>query len=138
MAWSFGLFVVAVRVVFNEEKGWHGGTDIAGSTDHLPLVEKIAGFAAGKTAEKIFNCPAHETAWLKDFGEIAALLKANGISQEELWPRIADAGATVRAILETHRDKVLKLTARLVERGHVDAAEFLRLMNGETETSQAN
>ena len=102
------------------------------------LSKKLLVLLPVRPPKRSLTAQAHETAWLKDFGEIAALLKANGISREELWPRIADAGATVRAILETHRDKVLKLTARLVERGHVDAAEFLRLMNGETETSQAN
>ena len=33
-----------------------------------------------------------------------------------------------RAYLETDKSKVVKLAARLVERGGVDAAEFLRLM----------
>ena len=36
-----------------------------------------------------------------------------------------------RAYLETHKSKVVKLAARLVECGSVDAAEFLRLMNNE-------
>jgi hypothetical protein len=34
-----------------------------------------------------------------------------------------------RDLLEINRDKVIKLAERLVERGHVGADEFLRLMD---------
>jgi hypothetical protein len=126
--------VLAVRVTFSEEKGWHGGTDtLKGSADHLqhgsgPILR------AGKIAEEFFDCPAHQKAWLGGFfGEISALLDRNGIRHErDLWLRIAEADERARAILQSHRDKALKLIDRLVECGRVERPEFLRLMNGET------
>ena len=55
---------------------------------------------------------------------------------QSLWDelkaeKLLAADARVRIILEQHRDKALKLINRLVEYGRVNAAEFLRLMNGE-------
>jgi hypothetical protein len=128
---SFSVPVAAVRVAFNEEVGWHGGTDLPnGSDDHLHYMDRITILRAGKTAEEFFDCPAHEKAWLRDFGEISTLLDRNEILHE-LWSRIDLADARVRVILEQHRDKALKLINRLVEYGRVNAAEFSRLMNGE-------
>jgi hypothetical protein len=56
----------------------------------------------------------------------------NGVSEEEHGPALRDEGYNcARAYLETHKSKVVKLADWLVERGSVDAAAFLRLMNGE-------
>jgi hypothetical protein len=134
VAFSFNLPVLAVRVTFSEEKGWHGGTDTPkGSAYHLHYMDQVTILRAGKTAEEFFDCPAHQKAWLGDFGEISALLDRNGIRHErDLWLRIAEADERARAILQNHRDKALKLIDRLVECGRVDRPEFLRLMNGET------
>ena len=73
-----------------------------------------------------------EQAWRHDLGKISELLNANEIPQEEHWSRITEACECARLILETHRDKALKLVDRLVECGRVERSEFLHLMNGET------
>ena len=87
MAWSFKLPVVAVYVTWSEERGWYGGTDIPEeSRAHLHFMNELVILDAGKTGEEVFECPAHETAWLDDFWKMHELLNANGISQEkERW-----------------------------------------------------
>jgi hypothetical protein len=128
---SFGLPVVAIQVLYTEEKDWHGRTNGA-PVDHLPVKDQVLNHAAGKAAEEFFECPAHERAWFKDFLEIASLLNRNGIPEDEIWPRIDEAKERARTILQRYRDKALKLTDRLVEHGLVDAADFDRLMDGGT------
>jgi hypothetical protein len=125
--YSFGLDVSAIRVLYSEEKDWHGCTD-ATPVDHLPVNDQILNYAAGKAAEEFFECPAHKFAWCLDFGEISSRLERNGIPADELWPRIDQAKACARIILEKHRRQARKLIDRLAEYGHVDASQFLRLM----------
>lgn len=137
VAWSFKLPVVAVYVACSEAKGWYGGANVpAGSDAHLHFMDQVVILAAGKTGEKVLACPAHEPAWLDDLWKMHERLNANGISQEkERWSRITEACERARLILETHRDKALKLVDQLVECGRVERPEFLRLMNGETSQS---
>ena len=128
VAWSFDLTVTAVRVAFTEEKGWHGSTETGGSDDHLPLIDRAAVWAAGYTAENVFDCPAHQTAERADLGQIATLFVAHGIPEQEHPALRAKANKCAEAILKTHKDKIFKLTERLVERGRVDRPEVLDLM----------
>ena len=130
VAFSLSVPVVAVRVSYSEVPGWHGGTDTL--TDHLDYMDRVTILMAGRAAEEVFSCPAHETAWLHDLGQIAALLRANGVPEEAHPSLIIEGDERARAILERHRDKVHKLIDRLVECGRVERPEFLRLMNGET------
>jgi hypothetical protein len=134
VAFSFGVPLLAIWVTFTEKKGWHGGADRGpeGSVEHLHYMDQVTIFRAGKTAEMFFDCPAHERAWLRDFGEISALLNRNGIHEHELWSRISEADERARPILKAHREKALELIDRLVECECVEGPEFLRLMNGET------
>jgi hypothetical protein len=129
-AFSFGVPVTAVWVAFSSEKGWHGATDTPpGSANHLPCKDRITLLIGGKAAEEFFDCPAHQDAWLLDFGEIASLLNRNEVPSSELWPRIDEGKAHARAIFEKYRDQTLRLTDRLVDRSRVDDVEFLRLMS---------
>jgi hypothetical protein len=129
VAHSYGVPVQAIWVAFNGEE-WHGGTDRPeGSEAHLHYMKQAAIFRAGKTAEEFFDCPANDRAWLRDFGEISSLLNRNGVLHE-LWSQIAEADELARPILETYRDKALKLIDRLVECGRVERPELLRLMDG--------
>ena len=131
MAFSFEVPVVAVRVTFSEEKGWHGGTDRPeGAEDHLPYTDQVTILRAGKTAEEFFDCPAHEYAWCDDLGKIAVLLNANGVPEHEHWALINEARERARPILETYRDKALKVIDRLVECGRVEGSEFVRFPRG--------
>jgi hypothetical protein len=66
---------------------------------------------------------------LHDLGEIASLLDRMGMS-EEREARIAEGKARAGLILEEHREQAFRLVACLVEHGHVDEAEFLRLRSG--------
>jgi hypothetical protein len=108
---------------------WHGGTDTR--TDHLYYKDRVAILIAGRAAEEVFNCPAHETAWRLDLAQIGVLLNANGIPEGEHWALVTEACERSRAILESHRDKTLKLIDRLVERRRVERFEFLRLMTSQ-------
>ena len=132
VAWSFALPVEEIYVVFDDLKGWFGGTDIsAGSDSKLSLNDQITNLAAGKTGEEVFACSAHEKSWLQDLGRVYKLLCGNNIPEEEHWSRIKVACDRASPILETHRHKVLKLIDRLAERGRVERSEFLQLMNRE-------
>jgi hypothetical protein len=82
------------------------------------------------TVEDGFNCPEDLWASLHDLGEIDSLLHRMGMS-EEREVRIVEGKARVRIILEEHREQVLRLVTCLVEHGHVNEPEFLRLMSGE-------
>ena len=99
-------------------------------TDHLPWKDQIMLRIAGMAAEEFFNFPEDPRASLHDRGEIARCSTASGMS-EEREARIAEGNARARIILEEHREQALRLVACLVEHGHVNEPEFLRLMSGE-------
>ena len=128
VAYSFNLQVESVYVRCEEAKGWYGGTKMS-SPKYLSISDQVVNRAAGKAAEELFNCPAHERAWLHDFGEISSLLNRSGLPADELRPRIDEGKERARAILEKYRDQALRLTNRLVECGRIDGIEFTRLMN---------
>jgi hypothetical protein len=132
VAWSFGLPVEAIYVIFDDVKGWYGGTNIPAKSDvDLPLMDQLTSLAAGRISEGVFDCTAHETAWLQDLGQIYERLSANNVPEGEHWAHIKAACDRARPILETHRDKALKLVERLVNTGWVKRSEFLRIMIGE-------
>ena len=129
VAFSLGVRVVAVSIFFTEKKGWKGDTKTEG-TDHLPWRDQIMLRIAGRAGEELFNCAEDTWASLHDLGEIASLLDRMGMSDER-DAHIAESKARVRIILEEHREQALRLVACLVEHGHVNEPEFLRLMSGE-------
>jgi len=129
VAFSLGVRVVAVSVFFTEKKGWKGDTKTEG-TDRLSWEDRITMRIAGKAAEEFFNCPEDLWASLHDLGEIDSLLARMGMN-EEREARIAEGKAHARIILEEHREHALRLVACLVEHGHVNEPEFLRLMSDE-------
>ena len=132
VAFALGMQVVAVRVVFTEDKDWHGSTDtLEGAADQLNWEDRITMRIAGKAAEELFDCPADPLASLHDRGEIASLLNRMGKSDDEHEVHIAAGKTRARIILQQHRERALRLTGHLVEHGRIDEAEFRRLMNDE-------
>jgi hypothetical protein len=129
VAFSLGVRVVAVSVFFTEKDGWKADTKTEG-TDHLPWQDQIMLHIAGKAGEEFFNCPEDVWASLRDLGEIDSLLDRMGMN-EEREARIVEGKARVRSVLEEHHERALRLVACLVERGHVNEPEFLRLMSDE-------
>lgn len=129
VAWSLGLLVQAVRVSDDDASG---GAEIGGA-DQLPLIEHIAVCSGGIAAEAVFGHLTHDLAFFDDHARICDLLEDAGISEEDGQGKARrDEGYDfARARLETHRNSVIRLADRLVERGHVDGPEFLRLVNGE-------
>jgi hypothetical protein len=97
---------------------------------HICPKPNVPPLSSGMAAEEFFNCPEDPRASLHDRGEIASLLDRMGMS-EEREARIAEGNARARIILEEHREQALRLVACLVEHGHVNEPEFLRLMSGE-------
>ena len=131
VAFALDVRVVSVRVVFTEEKGWHGGTDTPeGAADQLSWEDRITMRIAGKAAEELFDCPADPLASLHDLGEIDSLLNRMGMSDER-EARIAAGKARARIILQQHRERALRLIGHLVDHGRIDEAEFKRLMSDE-------
>jgi Zn-finger nucleic acid-binding protein len=128
VAYSFNLHVESVYVRFEEAKGWYGCAKTS-SPEYLSISDQVVNSAAGKAAEEYFNCPAHEGAWLHDFGEISSLLNRSGLPDDELWPRIGEGIERARDILKKYRNEALMLTNRLAECGRIDGIEFTRLMN---------
>ena len=128
VAWALGLPVMTICVRIGDAGG---GTEV-GPADHLSLIEQVAVCSAGSAAEEVFECSAHELASFNDHVTVLKLIETNGVSEAEYGPTLRDEGYNcARAYLESHKSKVVKLAARLVECGSVDAAEFLRLMNNE-------
>lgn len=74
--------------------------------------------------------PADPKASFHDMLEVDSLLNRMGISPER-EARIEEGKARAAIILEGHREHALKPIAHIVERGHVNEPEFLRLMYGE-------
>lgn len=65
-----------------------------------------------------------------DMNKVREILESNGIPEGAEALSYRDKGyQCARDLLEINRDKVIKLAERLVERGHVGADEFLRLMD---------
>jgi hypothetical protein len=79
--------------------------------------------------ENVFDCPAQETGDRFDPGQIATLFTAHRIPEQEHPALRTKANKCAEAILETHKDKVFRLTERLVECGDVDRPEFWDLMS---------
>jgi hypothetical protein len=129
VAFSLGVRVVAVSVFFTEKDGWKADTKTEG-TDHPPWQDQIMLHGAAKAGEEFFNCPEDVRASLRDLEEIDSLLDRMGM-REEREARIVEGKARARIILDEHREQALRLVARLVEHGHVNEPEFLRLMSGE-------
>jgi hypothetical protein len=128
VAFWLGIRVVAVSVIFTEERGWYGKTVTEGTPDLWE--NQIMLLMAGKAAEKVFNCSA-DRAWLHDAGTVDSLLDRMGMTREEREARIDEGKDRARLIVEGNREQALRLVAYLVEHGHVKEPEFLRLMHGE-------
>jgi hypothetical protein len=128
VGWALGLHVGISRVFHDDAKGWKGDTQIADAS-YLSLIGQIAVRAAGYTAERVFQCPAHERAADGDNAEIYLLLRAAGISEQDHPARIAEGNSIARTHLEAHKGKAIVLAERLAKCGHVDdVSEFLRSM----------
>jgi hypothetical protein len=95
VAFWLGIRVVAVSVIFTEERGWYGKTVTEGTPDLWE--NQIMLLMAGKAAEKVFNCSA-DRAWLHDAGTVDSLLDRMGMTREEREARI-DRARTVPASL---------------------------------------
>ena len=128
VAWSLGLPVRAVRVSDDASGG-----ALIGDADQLPLIEQIAICSGGIAAESLFGNPTHELAGFNDRLMIFHLLEGTGISEEDGQgeARREEGYNFACARLERHRNKVIALAERLIESGHVDRTEFLRLMQRE-------
>jgi hypothetical protein len=64
--------------------------------------------------------------------KIFELFESYEVSEEERGPALREEGYNCAcALLEAHKSKVIAVAERLVEKGSVDASEFLRLMYGE-------
>jgi hypothetical protein len=129
VAESVGIPIEAIHVTFTEEKGWYGYNESKESDCHLPFTDRITILIAGKTAEEVFERPAHDKAWGDDAGKIALLLLNNEIPETEHCTQINNAKERARPILESQRQKVLDLTDWLFRHGNIYRSEFLRLMD---------
>jgi hypothetical protein len=131
VGWAFGVEVSGCRVFYDDAKGWKGETDASlAQVGQLPLLKRIAFFAAGYTAERVFQCPIlHDRAADADNKEIYLALMDKGIAEDDHPARIAESERIARRHLKAHSVGVMTLAGRLTECGHVNnASEFLRLM----------
>jgi hypothetical protein len=125
VAWSFGLRVERISVLRDDASG----STQTEPADHLRLVEQIAVWAAGYTAENTFGYRTHDLAAFSDHNRIHILLQDNGIEEGPKAEALRLQGAEcARSRLQAHNLKVIRLAERLMRVGFVDAAEFLQLM----------
>ncbi len=126
VAWALSIRVVAIHVRADDHSG---GTQMS-STEHLSRIEKIAVHYAGYVAERVFDAKTHEHG---PFDDRLMILNLLAEVPDNKHTAFKDAGYNLaRTCIETHKNKVTNLAERLAERGHVDEAEFLNLMDGET------
>jgi len=117
--------VKAVRVSGDNASG---GAE-SGCADHLSFIDQLAVCFAGRAAEGLFQRPAHHLAAASDHERVMRLLE--GFSDEHGGRALRDAGWNRACeLLENHRAEVIRVAERLIERGEIDAAEFMRLMRG--------
>jgi hypothetical protein len=124
VAWSLGLSVgeIEIGITGDDTKG---KADI-GADEHLRIVDRIAICLAGIEAQVVFDCPTHELAGFSDYAKVAALVE--GLSEAESL-ELRNAGSRhARDLIITHKVKLQRLAARLVDRGAVNGAEFALLM----------
>lgn len=127
VAWSFRVPVGALWVNADDD----GGESKIGPTTHLELTEPIAICLAGAVAQEVFNCPGHELAAFHDDIRITELREEHGVSEQAEDRALRVQGWNIAAVtLEAHRTKVNRLADQLVERGRVEASDFLNLING--------
>ena len=124
VAWSFGLPIGAIWVSAEDASG---GTEI-GSADHLKLADQIAVWCAGGIAQEICECPGHELATFQDNVAIMNLLEEHGFTEEDDGPALRAHGYSIAASkLQLHRAKMMVVVEQLVERGRIEASDFLGL-----------
>ena len=114
----------------HQEKGWHGETERGANPDDLQEPVQFVIWTAGKMAEELFGCRAHDRTWLRDYGEIESRLDRKGLSHDERTQRIDEAEMQARAILSRERDAALRVFHWLVEHGCLDGDTFEHLMRG--------
>jgi len=125
VAFALGLLVGTIRVRADDA----GGTTEIEPADHLSLIDQIALCYAGTAAEHLFDRRSHDWASSMDILKIIKLIEDHGVSEEKLGPGLRAAAYNwALTHLQKHRGKVAKLADRLVECGHVDPVEFMRLM----------
>jgi hypothetical protein len=128
---TYHVPVEGVWVKFTKEKGWHGETEPGDTPDDLQEPVQFVIWTAGKMAEELFDCRAHDRTWGRDYGEIESRLDRKGLSRDERNQLIDEAEMQARAILSHERDAVLRVFHWLVEHECLDGDTFERLMRGE-------
>jgi ATP-dependent Zn protease len=123
VAWSLKLPVGDIHI---RGIGAGNGSAQVGSTDHLPLIDRIAVCFAGIEAGEVFHSPQPSWAGNEDKRVAFEILYDEPEDQaQQVWHR---GGARARELLVEHSDRVTRLATRLIKVQQVDAAEFLRLM----------
>jgi ATP-dependent Zn protease len=127
---SFGVAVQCVHIEFDEVKSeWRGGADvIKQEAEQLHYMDQVAACLAGRVAERLFECPSYQGAWLCDLLKVHNTLAAVGTPDDELEQRIDEGWTKACKILEAKKDKALSLIALLFEKERVDGPEFHRFM----------
>jgi ATP-dependent Zn protease len=123
VAWSLG---VPVGIVAIREDDPTAGTTQIGSTEHLPIIDRLAVCLAGVEAQDLFRCSAHEHAGLSDYAKVLAIVEH--LSDEES-DQLRNAGhKRARELILVNRARVELLAERLAEHGRVDFDGLIRLM----------
>ena len=117
----FGLGIGAIEIGIDGDDA-KGKTDIS-SADHLTLVDRVAIWAAGIAAQRLFKQPTHELAGLDDLARIHELLE-DELNAETDRDACYDAGfKRAREILASRREAVERLAHSLIEHRKIDGTK---------------
>jgi ATP-dependent Zn protease len=125
VAWALKQLVGDIYI--REIGAGDGGAEISLAHD-VTFIDRIAVCLAGIEAGTVFGVP--QPSWAGNADRPMAFNLLIGMPEEHsewLWIR---GSARARELLTEYNNNVIRLADRLVEARQVDAAEFLRLMNG--------
>lgn len=116
VALHFGLDVGLIVVRENGD----GGTKIS-STEHLPLLERVAVCMGGGAAQQHFQAPATEHAMMADYAMIYDLTPE--MTDEEREEAIEKAFIRARGIIAQNADEVARLAKILISHQSININE---------------
>jgi hypothetical protein len=116
VALHYGLEIGLIVVRENGD----GGTDIS-STEHLPLLDRVAICMGGGAAQQHFQAPTTDTAMSADYVMVCNL--TSEMKDDEREAAIEKAFVRARSVIERNSDEVARLAKILIAKWSINLDE---------------
>ncbi|HYC17239.1 MAG TPA: hypothetical protein VEC94_08535 [Pseudolabrys sp.] len=118
----FGLTVVEIEI----REDASGKTETAGTTDVLPLIDRVAIYCAGQASRTVFNCRSRALAVSDERQEISKLME--GLTEDH-WLEMRNAGyRRAIEIVKRNAPEVERLASLLIKQRRIDEYTISRAM----------